>query len=127
PWDGDQTTLTQELEDFLNTTSRSVRITFEPLAERLAGDPPAQAAPAAPEPMSDMRRVEGQVVVEVRVTLERTRRPGWRPEPSSIWLTSTTVDTDDARRRMYPSFTEPVGQDPLLAERLARQIRRRAG
>lgn len=127
PWDRDQTTLTQELEDFLNTTSRSVRITFEPLAERLAADPPARSAPASPEATGDMRRAEGRVVVEVRVTLERTRRPGWRPEPSSIWLSSTAVDQEDARRRMYPSFTEPVGQDPLLAERLARQIRRRAG
>jgi hypothetical protein len=127
PWDTDQTTLAQEFEDFLNTTSRSVRITFEPLAQRLAPDPAPRAAAASPEPMSDLRRAAGPIVVEVRVTLERTRRPGWRPDPSGVWLSTTTVDLRDARRRMVPAFTEPVGQDGLLARRIARQIRRRAG
>lgn len=126
PWDTDQATLRQEVEDFLNTTSRSVRITFEPLAERLAPEAPPQAAPAAAPP-PDLRLAEGPIVVEVRVALERTRRPGRRPDPSGIWLSSTTSDPRDARRGMMPAFTEPVAQDGLLAERIARQIRRRAG
>lgn len=126
-WDTDQTTFRQEFEDFLNTTSRSVRITFEPLAERLAPDPAPRSAAAPPAPDGDLRQTDGPIIVEVRVALERTRRPGWRPEPSGIWLSSTTVDLDDARRGMYPRFTEPVGQDGLLAGRIARQIRRRAG
>ena len=127
PWDTDQSTLAQELEDFLNTTSRSVRITFEPLADRLAPDPAPRAAPASPEAMGDLRRAEGPIVVEVRVALERTRRPGWRPDPSGVWLNSTAIDPRDTRRGMFPSYTEAVGQDGLLARRIARQIRRRAG
>lgn len=127
PWDTEQTTLRQELEDFLNTTSRSVRITFEPLAERLAPDPPGRAAPAAPEPAPDMRIQNDPIVVEVRVALERTRRPGWRPEPSGVGLSTTSFNPDDARRAMTPRYTEPVGQDGLLARRLADQIRQRAG
>ena len=127
PWDTEQGTLTQELEDFLNTTSRSVRITFEPLAERLAPDPPGRSAAADPEPAPDMTAQTDPIVVEVRVALERTRRPGWRPEPSGIGLTTSTLDPELARRGMTPTYTEPVGQDGRLARRLADQIRRRAG
>src|SRR5690606_33298414 len=101
-----------------------VRITFQPLAERLAPDPPRQAPPA---PATDLRALSGPIVVEVRVALERTRRPGRRPDPSAIWLSSTTIDARDAQRRMLPAYTEPVGQDGRLARKIARQIRRRAG
>ena len=126
PWDDEQTALAQELEDLLNTTSRSVRITFEPLADRLAPDPPGRSAAAAPEPIPDLHGQQGPIVVEVRVALERTRRPGWRPEPSGISLSTTTLDPQYARRGMMPSYTESVGQDGLLARRIADEIRRRA-
>ena len=42
---------------------------------------------------------------------ERTRQPGWRPEPSGVGLSTTTLNPDYARRGMTPSYTEPVGQD----------------
>lgn len=113
PWDTEQSTLDDEVDDLFNQQQRRVRITFEP----------AQEGPAAP----DLRTYVGPVAARVEVVVERTRRPGWRLETTSIRYSTFTQDPALVDRGMWPQYTVPIAQDPELAARLADGIRNRLG
>jgi hypothetical protein len=113
PWDTEQTTLEQEWEDLLNRQQRRVRVTFEPVQ---ATDGGAAA---------DLRDATGPIVGRVEVTIDRVHRPGWRLETTSLRFSSFSSDPDLVARGMWPRYTVPVSQDPLLAARLTERIRER--
>jgi hypothetical protein len=108
PWDQEQTTFEQGLGDLVNRQQRTARITFE-----------TQGA--------DPRAATGPVHGRVEVVIERTRRPGWRLDTTSLRYGSFTRDPALEERGMWPKFTVAVAQDPLLAGRLAADIRKRLG
>ena len=109
PWDSEQSTLDQEVEDVLNGQRRSVRITFEP-------------SPPAATPPDDLRGVKGPLVARVEVFVERIHVPGWRIEPTAVRFSTHTHDPDLDARGMWSSYEVPFSQDPKLAARLAREI-----
>ena len=112
PWDGEQSTTRQEFEDLGNRQQRRVRVTFEP-------------EPAGPEIPSDLRQSGSALVGRVEVTVERIRRTQWRLETTAVRFSSFAVDPELQSRGMWPQYTVAVAQDPLLAGRLAEEIRRR--
>jgi hypothetical protein len=132
PWDGEQSSLGQEVEDLLNYQQRRVRVTFEP------AEPPAPA-PAEPgaagvEPSSpgdsggsDIPTLarSAETIMRIRVTVERIHRPTWRPDPSSVNLSTRSNDPDLGRRGLRPSYAVPVADDRALAARLVEDVRRR--
>lgn len=109
PWDGEQSSFRQELEDAGNRQQRRVRITFEP-------------APGAAASGGDLREAAVPLVGRVEVTVERVRRTEWRLETTAIRFSSFAVDPALQARGMYPQYTVAVSQDPELAARLAEQI-----
>ena len=110
PWDSEQTTLEQDLDDLVNSQQRTVRITFE----SAGGNP-------------DLRAATGPVQGRVQVVIERARRPGWRLDTTSLRLSSFTQDPALVQRGLWPRYEVATEQDPLLAGRLAERIRKRLG
>lgn len=140
PWDGEQTTMDQEVADATSAHRRRVRITFEPAAVDMPGRAAGQAAAdasggvvatgglgavAGQNAIVDLRSAGMPLTARVEVFVDRVRRPGVRLETESIRMTSVTTDPNLASRRMTPEFTETVDHDDLLAGRLAQKIRAR--
>lgn len=114
PWDQEQQSAGQEVEEFLNRTSRQVRVTFEP------SDPKARDAwRAAP---SDLRDANLPLTLRVEAVVSRRQRPGWRLEPTAIRSSSRFSDPDLARRDMEPQFDTAIDQDLRFAHWLLDEI-----
>lgn len=110
PWDLDQTTFSQELEDFANHQHRRVRVTFA----KSEG-----AAPAA-ETTADESAWRGIV----QVTSYRMQAPGLRIPSKSASLTSVTSDPQLAEKGIWYPYQTPVARDVELEKRLADEIER---
>ncbi|MBL4699196.1 MAG: hypothetical protein JKX70_10220 [Phycisphaerales bacterium] len=116
PWDREQSTLGQELEDLANQQERTVRIEFV----RSADTEPGDSKPALSSSQSTI-----DVIAMVEVVVSRVHRPHWRVESESVRL-STHARSRNAAGQIEPgSFREPIGQDKALAERIAHEIARR--
>lgn len=100
PWDPEQTTLGQELEDLANQQERTVRVEFERA-------PQEDAAPT-------------RAIVEVQVY--RIHRPNWRVETESMRLSTHARSRDSIGRVEDVDFREPIGHDTALADRIAVEI-----
>lgn len=108
PWDDEQQTFGQEWEDLINDQDREVRITFEPVTPPPPGDQPL-----------DLRRFDGPITAHVDVVINRTQHTGWRLETTGLRFSSYTQDPALTERGMWPSYSVPFSEDPLLAGRLA--------
>lgn len=108
PWDTEQSSAALELDDSVNLQQRRVRVTFEP---REGG------------PADDLRGTDRALVCRFEVTLERIERPGKRVPPKAVRYSSQAEDPELLKRGMFPSYTVVVAQDPLLAARLAEELR----
>jgi hypothetical protein len=123
PWNRDQSTLYQELEDLGNEQRRVVRITFEPKGAAPIADPRGAASPPPEE--TDLRRATVPMTAHVDVVVERVQHAGWRVEPTAVRYSSITRDPELVARGMWPSYEVAFSQDPQLARRLAEDIRRK--
>jgi hypothetical protein len=103
-WDQEQSSVSQEFEDFANQQERSVRVRF-----RQAED-------------SDSSALTTQSELSVVVLLYRVHRPHWRVESETLRLSSHASSRDAQGRREAREFREPIGQDRALAERIAQRI-----
>ena len=122
PWDRDQSSFGQEIEDLVNHQQRVVRVTFEPEGSGApGGGGQVGEGPAA----ADLRGHEGPMVARVHVVIERERRPGWRVESVSIGSSSFTRDPALGPRGMLGSYWVPVARDPGLEGRIAARIAER--
>ena len=110
PWDGEQSSIGQEFEDLTNQQERTIHIEFEreERVERVDGD-------------------TGGVTARVRVIVNRVHRPNWRVDTQSILLSTHARSRDATGRLERSEFREPIGQDPALADRVARAIIKRLG
>lgn len=117
PWDGEQSTPGQEVDDYMNDNQRRVRVTFEPVGPGGGGAGDAVDVRTAAE--------RGETVMRVHATVERIQRPQWRPDTSGVNQYTRALDVDLARRGMEPSYAVPVSEDRLLGARLVEEIRRR--
>lgn len=112
PWDAEQSSISQEVEDLANQQQRTIRVWFEP---EIRADP-------APE---DLRHIEGPMVVRVEVVIERVHKPGWRIETTAVRFSSFSRDPELTERAMWPRYSVAFAQDPEYAGRLAHAIERR--
>lgn len=119
PWDGEQSTMYQEWEDFMNRHQRTVRIDFSPA--RQAAPEPAGGAGATPP---DLTEAAGTLTMHTTVAVERAYRSNWRIESSAIRQSRRYWDRELASRGMT-SYEVPVAQDERLAARLTAAIERR--
>lgn len=124
PWDAEQQTAGQEVEDLLQHQQRRVRITFESAGgEAGAGESQADGAGAEADLLDEPRKT----TMRVRVVIERINRPNWRVDSSSIRLSSYAWDPALAEREMQPRYETAIAEDADCARRLVELIRARAG
>jgi hypothetical protein len=116
PWDREQSTATQELEDLLAYNSRQVRITFEPASS--SGQ--VTAPPTGPGELET-----GRVVGRVEAVIVRRYTRGWRVSPAAILQSDFTFDTQASARGQPQEFDAPLTRDERLAARIAERIRER--
>lgn len=120
PWDTEQSSFRQEVEDLMNQQERQVRVVFAPAEE---SDP----TPGPGDAPVDLREAPGPLVARFEVSLLRVSVPGARVEPSAIYLSSRTVDPALRDRGVGPRDRIAIAQDPELSGRLADDLRRRLG
>lgn len=101
PWDREQTTLSQRVEDLAHQHERIARVTFEP------ADNPTR--------------------VDVEVVVQRVRRPHWRVESDAIRLSTHARDPIALRAGQGAEQREPIAEDRDLAARIMHRILERAG
>ncbi len=116
PWDLEQSTLSQEWEDFTNEQYRSVRILFEPTAGHAAGSQPSDGLSA----LTDLRTFSGDLTGTVIIVIERKSRPNWRIDTTTIRLSSFARDPLGGGGRVLV----PIARDSRLEGRLAQRIER---
>jgi hypothetical protein len=118
PWDTQQTSLGQEIEDAVHNQQRTVRITFEPQ------QPPAPS-PGAEAPPPDLTEFQAPLTMRVRVIQDRLYRPLWRIDTTSIRISTHAFDPDLARRQMQPEYAVAMSEDRQLAARITLRISER--
>lgn len=127
PWDRDQSTMRQEVEDLAHEQRRRVRISFVSPIDAAKPPPPAgqaatlplQDAPA-PRDLVDQR---GGLTMRVEVAVLRTQRPGWRVNANSVRGSSFSYDPGQAASAEQAEYETPVGHDEALAGRLVERVR----
>jgi len=103
PWDGEQSSLKQEWEDFANQQERTIRVAFAPVDGFTLAS-------------------EGDFELTVEVIVHRVHRPNWRIETESVRLSSHAQSRDATGQLEFTSFREPIGHDPSLEARLVKAI-----
>ncbi len=109
PWDLDQSTLTQEVEDLLADHRRRVRITFEP-GQGAGPDAPLEGAP---------------VLGRVEAVIDRRYLRHWRASSASILASDLALDPQELSRGEAPEYDVPLTRDERLAARIADRIRKK--
>lgn len=109
PWDQEQQSVGQELEDLLNNQSRSVRVTFRPVDSR--GEGPEGASSGGAE-----------MTARIDVTIERAHNAGWRPETESIRTSSRWADRTLYDENKGGVQYVPVSRDDAFGAVLAQRI-----
>jgi hypothetical protein len=125
PWVSQQSSLTEEWEDFANRQERRVRVTFEPKSLADSAESPQGTGGLVGSPFVDVRQSGEPVIARVEVTVDRVQLPGWQPQTKSIRRSGRTRDPALEDRGMWPEYRVPDRQDPDLAARLVREITER--
>lgn len=120
PWIDHASTWTQATDDLLHRNRRTASILFAPVARE------TNISRAVDPTTGDLRTFEGTVEVSVSVILEEVYRPGRRVSPTSIRLTSFTVNPADGDLDVQQLRTKTVGADSTLARRIADSLREHA-
>lgn len=110
PWDREQSSLSQEVEDLLNHQSRRVRITFVPREE----------AGATAED-----RWAGAVRAQVDASVYRTQTGGLRVPSRSVGDAAFTADLRLRSTGQSGAYEVAVSRDERLSARIARAIEAR--
>jgi hypothetical protein len=116
PWDSEQSSLSQEFEDFLNQQSRRVRVTFRPAVT--GEDEHPVDVPIDPNTA---------MIGRVEVIIYRMQSPGLRSPPRAILLTSLAIDPGLLEEGIPGQYAIAVAQDSKFAARLAAAIEKRLG
>ena len=127
PWDLEQTTTRQELEDLVNQQTRRVRVVFLTPVVRPGQAPPDDLddlPPLQDAPMpQDLFAHTGSVTMRVVVTRARTQRPGWRLATNSVRSSTFAFDPARAETADAAEYESPAGEDKDLALRVVEQVR----
>ncbi|MGE3109983.1 MAG: hypothetical protein AB7G11_07205 [Phycisphaerales bacterium] len=136
PWDREQQTAGQELEDLVQHQRRVVRVTFVPAdpASSATGASPDAAAPdskqlsdqpPADDGFFDLLDTPQPTTMSVRAYFQRVNRPNWQVDSTSIRLNHYAYDPELAARDLVPSYDVTFAEDRDLSARLADLIRQR--
>lgn len=117
PWDTQQSSLADEVDDFVNDQRRRVRIEFLPLTDGNEDEGLPPGVPVAVAPLDG-----DEIEARVRVVIERRLTPGRTIEPVSIRRSNRFIDPTLGARQMLPVAWVAVREDPALARRLAARI-----
>ncbi len=117
PWDTQQSSLADELDDFVNDQRRRVRIEFVPSTDTREDEGLPPGAPVAVAPIDG-----DEFEARIRVVIERRLTPGRTIEPASIRRSNRFVDPTLGARQMLPVAWVPIREDPDLARRLSARI-----
>ncbi len=132
PWDKEQSTTKQELEELINQEVRTVRVEFIPsgLPE---SDPVINARKATLTPadqsagdLLDLRNASQDLQCRVIVSVDRLHRPGRLLSTKTIRRTQNFEDPELVSRGIAPLSSESLGRDPALESRLLAAIQQRA-
>ncbi|MBL0927222.1 MAG: hypothetical protein IBJ11_06155 [Phycisphaerales bacterium] len=118
PWIPHSATFADSVEGVAQRQRRIATIAFSPPTS----PPTAGQAPSAPGPTDP----NTPMTLSVSVMIQRTYRPGRRVDPTSIRLSSFTVDTLSEQAGEPRQFSSDLRPDPALAASLAAKIRDRA-
>lgn len=104
PWDAEQSSARQEVEDLVHKHSRIVRVQL-------------------------VNADENHVQLEVSVALQRTQSPGQKLSPRAIALSTTTIDQTpvDARQVQELTVTHTISRDTALEQRILQSIQSKLG
>lgn len=112
PWDREQSSIEDELNDAVHRSQRVVRIEYAPADGSASG-------------ASDLRTLGGPLTMSVNAVLQRVQLPGWRLNTQGILYSTYSRDTIlDARGMSI--YAVPIRQDSELARWLADRIEARA-
>ena len=117
PWIGDESTIRQEFEGFLNRQRRTIRVVFTP-TDTEPGSTPIDAR-------VDTRTLDVELRAQVEAIVERIHRIGLRPSTASIRLSSVTERVDHDGANEPPWTTTVIDEDELLAARIIGGVTRR--
>jgi len=132
PWETEQQTAGQELEDMIQHQQRVVRLTFEPVdgpgMATQSSDPDLDPSldPAAADPAAafvDLLGKPADTRLRVQVVLQRINRPLWRVDSTTVRFSNYAVDPDLVQRGMQPQYEVSFAEDRDFADRLAQRIR----
>lgn len=127
PWDLEQTTTRQEVEDLAHEQRRRVRISFVSPVDAAKTPPPPEKAAAAPlqdaPAPRDLVDQRGGLTMRVEVSVLRTQRPGWRINANSVRGSSFSYDPTRAPGAEEAEYETLVGEDQDLAGRLVERVR----
>lgn len=132
PWDKEQSSTRQELEELINQDVRTVRVEFVPTAvnAREPATSPRRAtltpADEAVGDLVDLRSGSQDLECRVIVAVERLHRPGRLLSTKTIRGTRNYEDPELIRRGLAPLSAEALGRDPALEKRLIAAIQKRA-
>lgn len=126
PWDVEQQSAGQEVEDLLQNQQRVVRITFLPAAASagavqgaaVSASATSDESLAAQNSLPDLLEFPSPTLLEVQVMIERINRPHWRVDSTSIRLHHYAYDPDLAAREMQPRYEVPLAEDREAAQRI---------
>lgn len=132
PWDKEQSTTRQELEELINQEVRTVRVEFVP-AGSPESDPVINARKATLTPANeaagdliDLRNVGQDLNCRVIVSVDRLHRPGRLLSTKTIRGTRNYEDPELNQRGLAPLSSESLGRDSALESRLLAAIQQRA-
>ncbi len=108
PWDLEQSTPTQEIDDLLNQQRRRVRVSFAP--------------ESSTDHATDLLESPVTLAARVEVVIDRVHVRGMRPSAKAILLSSQTYDPQATAPAQYEV---PVTRDEYLESRLAAEIRKK--
>jgi hypothetical protein len=114
PWEMDESSLRQELENYLQRQRRRVEATFVP-------------ADAAAGLVDDVDDPAAMIELRVRVVVERVYRFGLQVDPQSVRLASVWRDPVLEDLGAQPSFATRFEEDDWLAARIAARVGRDLG
>lgn len=129
PWDIEQSSTSQEIEDLVHQQRRQVRVAFltpRPRPDGSPADGPPELIPLQDAPMpANLVDYRGSVTIRVQVNMIRVERAGWRPSTSSVRGSTFTTDPLLEAAGGAAVYETPAGEDRELASRIIDRVRTR--
>ena len=122
PWDKEQSTPRQELEELVNQELRAVRVEFVPIGVDSHQRSTLTPADTAEADFNDLRSQQQTLRIVVTVNQLRVHRPGRQLSTKSIRNSTMYADPALSARGLAPMAIEELGRDEKLESRLLAAI-----